>query len=558
MTGQPILKVRDLTVEFAVEESWRAVVEEVGFELAKGEVLGIVGESGSGKTVTSRAVMRLLPARVCRIAKGEIVFEGQDLLQLPEAKLEEIRGGRIGMIFQTPMTHLDPVMRIGKQIAIGLTLHLGLDARAARKRAIELLAEVGFREPDRQVDAFPHELSGGMRQRAMIAGALSCDPAVLVADEPTTALDVTVQAQILDLLRDLRRQRGLSIIFISHDLGLVAEFCDRVVVMERGRIVEAGAVKEIIAQPKHPYTVNLLRSQPGMIEAGTYFPLGARTGKPQLLQPSESELADCLQIDRLGVAFRQKRRLSEMVQRKPPRALAAVEEVSLTLRRGEALGLVGESGSGKSTLARSVVGLVTPTSGEIRIDGKLLGKMSQADRALWHRKVQMIFQDPLSSLNPKMSVAAALAEPLAVHRLCPSAEINRRVAALMHEVGLDEELAERRPHQLSGGQCQRVGIARALAVEPELLLADEPTSALDVTIQAQILNLLMHLRESRGLTMLFISHDLAVVRHLCQRVAVMRHGQLIESGSVEELFERPRHDYTRQLLAAIPSVARLS
>ncbi len=553
----PLLSVRDLTVEFAVEQAWRPVVMEVGFDLAEGEVLGIVGESGSGKTVTSRALISLLPAGVSRVPRGEVLFEGQDLLHLPPAALTEVRGGRIGMVFQNPTTHLDPVMRIGEQIALGLRLHRDMDRQAARKRAIALLEEVGFSHPHRQVDAFPHELSGGMRQRAMIAAALSCDPAILIADEPTTALDVTVQAQIIGLLRDLQRSRGLAIVFISHDLGLVADFCERVVVMERGRIVEAGPVQQVIGRPQHAYTKKLLGSQPGLIPPGQYFPLEGqeeRAGKPV---PVAEPGASILEVSELAVRFPGRRGFADFLLRKPAEAFVAVRDVSLSLRRGEALGLVGESGSGKSTLARSVVGLVSPSGGEIRLEGRPFDPQARGGQD-WRRKVQMIFQDPLTSLNPKMSVAQTLAEPLRVHGLCPREEIPARIDRLLHEVGMDGELAGRRPHQLSGGQCQRVGIARALAMEPELLLADEPTSALDVTIQAQILNLLLHLRQSRGLTMLFISHDLAVVRHLCQRIAVMQRGELVETGSVEEIFERPRHDYTRRLLSAVPEVARAS
>jgi ABC-type glutathione transport system ATPase component len=387
----------------------------------------------------------------------------------------------------------------------------------------------------------------------MIAGALSCDPAVLIADEPTTALDVTVQAQIIDLLRDLRRQHGLSIVFISHDLGLVANFCDRVVVMERGRIVETAGVAEIIAQPRHPYTVKLLRSQPTMVEPGSYFPVNGQTDAPPPAREVAGDAAAYLEIENLGINFAQRRSLGDFLTRKPATDLAAVDGVSLTLRRGVALGLVGESGSGKSTLARAVVGLIAPTRGGIRLDGKGLQDMNEADQATWRRRVQMIFQDPLSSLNPKMTVAATLAEPLRVHGICPPDQVTDRVRGLMTEVGLDVDLAGRRPHQLSGGQCQRVGIARALAVQPQLLLADEPTSALDVTIQAQILNLLMRLRQSRGLTLIFISHDLTVVRHLCQTIAVMEHGRLVETGSVHDIFHKPREPYTRRLLAAIPS-----
>ena len=554
MSAAPLLAVRELSIEFGQAEGWQRVVDGVSFDLARGEVLGMVGESGSGKTVTSRALIRLLPERNCRIAEGRIELEGRDVVSLSAAELGRLRGERVAMIFQNPSSHLDPVMRIGAQIAEGLVLHQGLGERAARKRSIELLAEVGFRDPEHAVDAYPHELSGGMRQRAMIAAALSCEPALLIADEPTTALDVTIQAQIVELLQSLRKQHDLSILFISHDLGLVSTFCDRVVVMERGRIVETATIGKLVTTPDHPYTTKLMRSQPEMNEPGTYFPIDNAIETAPRTTP-QTDGAPLLEIEDLRVSFRRRRSLIDMVLRRPARRLQAVDGVSLTVRRGEALGLVGESGSGKSTLARAVVRLVTPDGGVIRLDGQVQDSSRGGALEAWQRRVQMIFQDPLSSLNPRMTVTETLAEPLRVHAICPPSEIAARVAALMREVGLDAALANRRPHQLSGGQCQRVGIARALALEPELILADEPTSALDVTVQAQILNLLMRLRDSRGLTLLFISHDLAVVRHLCQRIAVMQHGKLVEQGEVAQIFEAPTQPYTRRLLAAIPRVA---
>lgn len=556
----PILDVQGLAIEFATGGDWKRVVDDVSFDVGRGEVLGIVGESGSGKTVTCRALLRLLPNRTSRIAGGKADFDGQDLLTMPTAALEKTRGSRVSMIFQNPTSHLDPVMRIGKQIAEGLMLHQGLDQTAARNRVIELLAEVGFRDPARQVDAYPHELSGGMRQRAMIASALACGPALLIADEPTTALDVTIQAQIVDLLNHLRQHHDLAIIFISHDLGLVANICDRVVVMEQGRIVETAAIKTLVETPSHPYTIKLINSQPETVTPGSFFALGDDRPEPATTaKPAPVTSSPLLDINDLAVEFRQQRTLVDILRRQPATPFRAVDGVSLQLHRGETLGLVGESGSGKSTLARAIVQLVQPAAGSIAFDGVSLGNERAAKHPISPSKPHpvapgpaMIFQDPLSSLNPRMTVAETLSEVLEVHAMCASAELDRRVDTLMQEAGLQAEFRDRRPHQLSGGQCQRVGIARALAIEPDLLIADEPTSALDVTIQAQILNLLMHLRARRGLAMIFISHDLAVVRHLCQRIAVMAEGRLVETGTVEEIFEAPKQAYTQQLLAAIP------
>ncbi|MDH3659182.1 MAG: ABC transporter ATP-binding protein [Alphaproteobacteria bacterium] len=557
----PILDVRGLAIDFAADGSWNRVVDDVSFDVGRGEVLGIAGESGSGKTVTCRALLRLLPERTSRIAGGKADFDGQDLLSMPKAALEKTRGSRISMIFQNPTSHLDPVMRIGKQIAEGLILHQELGASAARSRAIELLAEVGFREPARQVDAYPHELSGGMRQRAMIAAALACEPALLIADEPTTALDVTIQTQIVNLLNDLRRHHDLAIIFISHDLGLVANVCDRVVVMEQGRIVETAPIRKLVEAPSHPYTIKLISSQPETVTPGSFFALGEDSPPEPTALPkaASANTRPLLDISNLVVEFRRRRTLFDIISRKPATPFRAVDGVSLQLHRGEALGLVGESGSGKSTLARTIVKLIQPAAGSITFDGVRLSDEPAATHPASENQPDpvapgpaMIFQDPLSSLNPRMTVAETLREVLEVHAICPRGELDQQVDRLMQEAGLQPEFKNRRPHQLSGGQCQRVGIARALAIEPDLLIADEPTSALDVTVQAQILNLLMRLRARRGLAMIFISHDLAVVRHLCQRIAVMAEGRLVETGTVEQIFEAPKEAYTQELLAAIP------
>ncbi len=545
-----LLTVAGLAIDVLTREGPRALVRDVGFRLNRGEALGLVGESGSGKTLTCRALVRLLPS-ACRVVAGKVTLSGAgDLLAMDERALTEVRGRRVAMIFQNPTSHLDPVMRIGEQIAEGLILHQGLDRSVARRRSIELLDEVGIADPAHTVDAWPHQLSGGMRQRAMIAAALACEPDLLIADEPTTALDVTIQAQIIDLLRRLRGTHGLAVILVSHDLALVGDFCERVAVMRAGRIVEAGETAAILAHPRHPYTRELIGSQPRLVPPGHYFPV---SGAPAERAPRVKlgGGAPLLEVADLVVTFQRPRRVLDLVRRRPATYVRAVDRVGFALASGDALGIVGESGSGKSTLARAIVGLVTPSAGAIR----LVGDERETPR---YRRVQMIFQDPLSALNPRLSVAQTLTEPLIVHRLCRRAEVATRVAALMAEVGLDPALAHRRPRQLSGGQCQRVGIARALALSPAILIADEPTSALDVTIQAQILNLLIRLRAERQLALILISHDLEVVRRVCERVIVMRHGRVVEEGPAERIFAAPQAGYTRELLAAIPGTRGFS
>ncbi|MFO1057607.1 MAG: ABC transporter ATP-binding protein [Dongiaceae bacterium] len=535
-----LLAVEDLSIAFDTAHGPVQALAGVSFDLAAGEVLGIVGESGSGKTVACRSVMRLLPGNAV-IHGGRIRLEGQDVLALGAAELARLRGERVAMIFQNPSTHLDPLMPVGRQVGEALQVHEGLSARAARKRAVELLADMAIPEPQRRVDAYPHQLSGGMRQRVMIAAALACDPALLIADEPTTALDVTVQAQILALLRRLRRERGLSIVLVSHDLGVVAEMCDRVVVMKDGKVVETGAVRQVIERPRAEYTRQLIASQPALMPPA---PPRAAAGPP------------LLRLERLEVTFRQSGGVVDWLRRRPPHLIRAVDGIELALGRGETLGIVGESGSGKSTIARAIVGLAPVAGGRILFDGAPVEALRAGERQRFRRAVQMVFQDPFTSLNPSFTVAQTLAEPLSQHRLCPRSEIAARVAALVARVELPEALLRRRPSQLSGGQRQRVGIARALALEPQLIIADEVTSALDVTIQAQILGLFERLRAEMNLSLVLISHDLAVVRHLCERVAVMRHGRLVEAGPTEQVFAAPREDYTKALLAAIPDMRR--
>jgi peptide/nickel transport system ATP-binding protein len=541
MSEEPLLSVEDLAIAFRTSHGPVPALRGVSFAMRRGEVLGIVGESGSGKTVACRSVMRLL-ADNAGILSGRIRFEGQDVLALDEPALGKLRGERIAMIFQNPSTHLDPLMPVGRQVGEALRKHRGLDSKTARRQAIQLLADMRIPDPERRIDSYPHQLSGGMRQRVMIAGALACQPSLLIADEPTTALDVTVQAQILDLLRQLRRERGLSIILVSHDLGVIAQMCDRVVVMKDGQVVESGVTAEVIERPKAEYTRRLIASQPALMTPAKH---ATRRDAPAILS-----------LDQLRVEFHQPRGLMDLIRRRPPHVIKAVDGISLAVEQGGALGIVGESGSGKSTIARAIVGLVPVHGGRIIFENGPIHALRPAERQKFRRSVQMVFQDPFTSLNPSYTVAQTLAEPLWRHKLCRGPEIPARVAELMSKVELSADLLTRRANQLSGGQRQRVGIARALALEPKVIIADEVTSALDVTIQAQILGLFEKLRASMNLTLILISHDLAVVRHLCERVAVMRHGRLVELGATEQIFAAPRETYTRELLAAIPRIDR--
>jgi peptide/nickel transport system ATP-binding protein len=535
------LSVEELAIQFSTDRGPVQALRGISFDMARGEVLGIVGESGSGKTVACRSIMRLL-APNANIQSGRIRFEDEDVLALDQAQLRKLRGERIAMIFQNPSTHLDPLQPVGRQVGEALRVHHGLDAKTARRRAIDLLADMRIPDPERRVDAYPHQLSGGMRQRVMIAAALACEPTLLIADEPTTALDVTVQAQILELLRQLRKRRGLSIVLVSHDLGVIAEMCDRVVVMKDGQVVETGPVAQVIERPKEAYTQRLIASQPALMAP-------ARAGP-------HAEIKPILALQNLRIEFHQPRHLIDWMRRRPPHIVNAVDDVSLTVERGGALGIVGESGSGKSTIARAIVGLAPILGGQIVFDDTAVRALGAAERQRFRRAVQLVFQDPYTSLNPSYTVALTLAEPLRQHRICAPAEVPARVAELMARVELPPELLDRHPSQLSGGQRQRVGIARALALEPKLIIADEVTSALDVTIQAQILGLFQKLRQSMNLTLILISHDLAVVRHLCERVAVLRNGRLVEFGATEQIFAAPRESYTRDLLAAIPRIGR--
>jgi ABC-type glutathione transport system ATPase component len=533
--SEPLLSVRDLRVAFATEAGRVQAVDGVSFDLAPGEVLAIVGESGSGKSVTAQTLLGLTRSPNASI-EGSARFRGRELIDAGDERLREVRGAEIAMIFQDPMTSLNPVYRVGAQIIEAIRAHRPeVGKEEARRRATRLLDSVGIPEPERRVDSYPHEFSGGMRQRAMIAMALALEPDVLIADEPTTALDVTIQAQILRLLERLNRERDLATILITHDLGVVAEVADRVLVMHEGEIVERGGVEEIFHSPKDPYTRKLLGAVLRLDEAP---PLRSARAAGPLLEVTD--LVKHYPIKR-GLLF--DRQVGEV---------RAVDGVSFTVERGETLGLVGESGSGKSTLARTILQLLAPTSGSVRFEGREIAGLSRREMRPLRPEMQMIFQDPYASLNPRKRVGQIVAEPLRLQGRASGTELRDEARRLLDRVGLSPEHYDRYPHEFSGGQRQRVGIARALALRPKLVVADEPVSALDVSIRAQILDLLRELQDDFGLTYVFVAHDIGVVRHVSDRIAVMHEGRIAELGPADAVCERPTDEYTKTLLAAVP------
>ncbi len=604
LPAEPLLSVRDLRTWFLTDAGPVRAVDGVSFDLARGETLGIVGESGSGKSVCAKSIIRLLddPAR---IVGGSITFRGRDLATLDAAALRQVRGREIAMVFQDPMTSLNPVLRIAKQLTEAMTAHGRFTRAAARARAVQLLRRMEVPAPERAVKAWPHQFSGGMRQRVMLAMGFSNEPALIIADEPTTALDVTIQAQILDLLRELNADFGTAVILISHDLGVISNVCSRILVMYAGEVVEEGAPEELLSDPRHPYTWALLHAAPridaeaqdrrlatieGQPPDPRNWPTGCRfrarcpftvaqcAEHPALLPVGEDRLSRCWVTQQGGALHTPSRphvtaavAVSPVVVRpllevtgltkhfelprdglfEKPRILRAVDGVDLTVMRGETVGLVGESGCGKSTLARLVTRLHEPTAGRVVFDGTDITHATQSDIRPLRRRMQMIFQDPYASLNPRMSVGEILTGPLKLHELTEG-DSRARVAELLALVNLPPQSTNRFPHEFSGGQRQRISIARALSVRPDLIVADEPISALDVNIQAQIINLMVDLQERLGLTYLFIAHDLAVVRHISDRVLVLHLGKVAELASAAELFAEPLHPYTRYLISAVP------
>ncbi|MEM9012652.1 MAG: ABC transporter ATP-binding protein [Pseudomonadota bacterium] len=544
MATAPLLRVEELSIAFEGHDGPNVVVRDVSFDVERGETLALVGESGSGKTLTGKAVLRILPRRA-QITTGRAVLsdaKGREtaLFSLPERQMRQLRGGRVAMIFQEPMSSLSPLHTIGNQVSESLALHRGIAGEEGRRACLETFAHVGFPEPERAWSAYPFELSGGLRQRAMIAMAMICRPELLIADEPTTALDVTTQAQVLDLIKRLQAETGMAMIMITHDLGVVANMADRVVVMQRGRVVEAGATRTILTEPGHGYTQQLIAAAPEIPEERP-VDLGA-VADPIL---AARDLSKTFEGRSGGFGG-------------PPPVVRAVAGVEMAVGRGETLALVGESGSGKSTVAKLLLRAIEPDPGA-RIsftgsDGATLdvAQMDAAALKAFRRKVQIVMQDPFSSLSPRMSVLDILTEPLEVHGIGTRAERRDRAADLMQKVGLSPDHLARFPHAFSGGQRQRISIARALALGPEMIVCDEPTSALDVSVQAQVLDLLVELREDFGLSYLFISHDLTVVAELADRVAVMRRGRIVEQAPAKVLFASPRHPYTKALIAASP------
>ncbi|WP_424624931.1 dipeptide ABC transporter ATP-binding protein [Achromobacter marplatensis] len=564
-SSAPLLSVRGVSVDFNTDNGVFRAVDGLDFDVRPGRTLAIVGESGSGKSVTSMAIMRLTDYTNGRITTGQILFRDNDgretdLTKATDEQMRAIRGNDIAMIFQEPMTSLNPVFTIGDQIVEAIMLHQQLSRSAARQSARKLLEKVRLPDAEQLLDRYPHQLSGGMRQRVMIAMALSCQPRLLIADEPTTALDVTIQAQILNTIRELQRDLGTAVIFITHDMGVVAEMADDVVVMLRGKKVEQGTVDEIFNAPKHPYTRALLAAVPRLGSlTGSDLPL--RTPQTVLDGDTLREVGETreqdtarydepvLRVEKLTTRFDVGHNLFGRVTHR----VHAVEEVSFDVYPGETLALVGESGSGKSTIGKTLQQLVAPTSGAVRYNGQDIFSMDAAGRQRLRQEIQYIFQDPYASLDPRKTVEFSIAEPIRTHGLLAGdAAIARRVGELLEQVGLKPEHAKRYPHEFSGGQRQRVCIARALASNPKLIIADESVSALDVSIQAQILNLLMDLQKDRGLSYLFITHDMAVVEKVSHRVAVLYLGQIVELGTRRQIFESPQHAYTRKLLAAVP------
>ena len=593
------IEVDDLRTYFHTEEGLVRAVDGISFRIPVGHTLGIVGESGSGKSVTSLSIMRLLTTSA-RIESGRIALLGKDLVKLPEPQMRSIRGKDVSMIFQEPMTSLNPVYTVGSQVAEAIILHQHVSHAEARQRTINLFREVGIPNPEQRVDAYPHQMSGGQKQRVMIAMALSCNPKLLIADEPTTALDVTIQAQILEILRKLRDERGMAILFITHDLGVIAEIADEVLVMYRGEMVECGSVLDIFANPQHPYTKGLLACRPrldtkyrrlptvddfmevervdGRVEIREKKMTAERLreltaeGRGTLLHP-RSELAalghpweqtpraadttavaegtrPLLEVENLAVHFPVRRGiLGRVVDH-----VRAVDGISFRVYKGQTLGLVGESGCGKTTTGRALLRLVEPTGGKVLFDGTDVRQLSGRQLQRFRSRMQIVFQDPYGSLNPRMTIESAITEPMIIQRLGKSSRERReRAAALLEEVGMSPDHLRRYPHEFSGGQRQRICIARAIAVEPELLICDESVSALDVSVQAQVLNLLNEIQYKRGLTYLFISHDLSVVKFMADMMAVMNGGKIVEFGPSQAIYAAPREDYTRGLINATPN-----
>jgi peptide/nickel transport system ATP-binding protein len=528
-SSKPLLEVDGLTLRIGA--SGRTVVNDVSFCVSPGEIVGIVGESGSGKTLAARAVMGFIPPAV-RLISGSIRFDGEEVTTMAQKRLRAIRGARVGMVFQEPMTSLNPSMLIGRQLEEGLALHRKLDAAGRRELILDMLRRVGIRDPEGAFNAYPHQYSGGMRQRIMLASVMLLKPALLLADEPTTALDAVVQRDVMELMVDLTKENGTAVLLISHDLGMVARYCSRIVVMCQGDVVEHGKAEDLLARPQHPYTRKLLAAMPHREPAREL---------PDAATPLVS-------VDDLVVDYGGRQGFFRKEQGK-----RALHGISLNVKPGEVVSVVGGSGSGKTTLGHAIAGLIKPSEGVILFNGKPIDK---SDAAFWDYRLncQMVFQDPYSSLDPRMTIGELVGEPLRLVKRMGAAEKKARLAEVLGEVGLGDGFAERYPHELSGGQRQRVAIARAIIRRPSFVIADEPVSALDVTVRAQVLELFAQLQKKHGFSCLFISHDLGVVEQVSDRVVVMQDGRIVEEGTRDQIFDNPQHPYTRKLLAAVPGL----
>lgn len=562
MSNYNIIEVRNLAVDFKTEDGIVHAVRNISFNIPKGKTVGLVGESGSGKSITSLALMQLIGAPG-KITSGEILFEGKDLLKTSEKEMRSIRGARISMIFQEPMTSLNPVLTVADQITETLRLHQGLSQEKALEKALDLLIQVGIPHPEERLFFHPHKFSGGQRQRIMIAMAIACNPDVLICDEPTTALDVTIQKQILDLLAEIQKKHQMSLLFITHDLGVIADIADEVMVMNKGQVVERNTAAEIFNNPQHPYTKGLLACRPSMDKNPDRLPVlsdfmdaegrEVTSGPARVTVPENNILTGnekvLLEIKNLKTHFPHYGGLFGRVQS----YTKAVDDVSFSVRKGHTLGLVGESGCGKTTLGRTILKLIQPTDGQIIYDGQDIAQTSAKQMLDIRKKMQIVFQDPYASLNPRMTIGTILMEPMQIHNIGATNSERQDIAAdMIKKVGLSPAMLNRYPHEFSGGQRQRISIARALMVKPEFIVCDESVSALDVSIQAQILNLLLDLQDEFNLTYIFISHDLSVVKFISDEVAVMYGGKIVEMNTALNIYENPQHEYTKKLLSAIP------